>query len=172
MWEGDCLSARLRPDFLICFSVALRRGKVAPGRPQLSLAASVVAAPKQVPAGKELHSQAERDMGPVDPWSVPPCRSGANYAGSRRCKSGLGARFSDAVGHCNVTEPWRQSVTGSESGSRVQVLAEAGGGLGWRSGVRRAPPPPTHGQAAFADRVAHAREPGSCSWEVTFHTVH
>lgn len=96
-------------------------------------------------------------MGPVDPWSVPPCPSGVTNAGSRRCKSALGARFADAVGHCNVTDPWRQSATGSESGSRVQVLAEAGGGLGWRSGVRRAPPPPTHGQAALAGRVAHAR---------------
>lgn len=89
LWEGDCPSVRLRPDFLICSGVALKRGKVAPGRPGLSLTASVVAALKQVPAGQELHFQAD----PVDPWSVPPCPSGATNAGSRRCKSGLEARF-------------------------------------------------------------------------------
>ena len=157
LWEGDSPSAGLRPDFLICSSVALRQGKVAPGRPRLSLAASVVAALKQVPAGQELHSPAEKDMGLVDPWSVPLCPFGASNAGSWRCKSALGARFTDAIGHCNVTDPWRQSVMDSESGFRVQVLAETGGGLGWRSAVRRAPPPPTHGQAALAGPVAHAR---------------
>lgn len=119
MGEGNCPSAGLRPDFLICSSVALRRGRAAPapGRPRLSLAASVVAAPKQVPERQKLHSQAERDMGPVEQWPVPLCPFGATSAASRRCKSGLGARFADAVGHCNTTDSSGQSVTGSESGS-------------------------------------------------------
>lgn len=54
----------------------------------------------------------------------------------------------------------------------MQVLAEAGGGLGWRSGVRRAPPPPTRGQPNPGGSAARAWEPGSCSQGAALPNVH